>query len=346
MSLGEAIATARRARGLTQEELAECLSVTQAALSRYENDLRDPTEEALSEIASALGIVPELLNRADRMEGALAVGAHMRRRATAKPTVWRRLEAQLNLYRLHAQRIFDEIGLRTDLSIPALDPLEYDPSSAARILRMQWRMPSGPIRNLCNWMEAAGCLIVDTDFGTSRVDGLSQWSGAHPVIMLNASAPTDRRRLTLAHELGHLCLHSQDISDDVEADATEFAAEFLMPAETIRPQLRNLSLGRLHDLKRLWGVSMQALIERSHQLGILSPRERTNFYKRFSSQGWRTREPLSDELAPERPRLAAEIGQALIARGLSDSEAAIICGFSPDNPENPFLSDSSRLRLI
>ena len=346
MSLGEAITTARRARGLTQEELAQRLEVTQAALSRYENDLRTPTDQALAEIASALGVVPDLLNRAKRMEGALAIGAHMRRRATAKPTVWRRLEAQLNLYRLHAQRLFDEIGLRTDLLIPALDPHEYEPVSAARILRMQWRMPSGPVRDLCGWMEAAGCLIINTDFATTRVDGLSQWSGPHPVVMLNASAPTDRRRLTLAHELGHLCLHSQDVTDDVEADATAFAAEFLMPAETIRPQLRNLTLGRLHDLKRLWGVSMQALIERSYQLGILSAQERTNFYKRFSAQGWRTREPLSNELAPEQPRLAAEIGQALIARGHSESEAAKICGFSPDNPANPFLQDTSHLRLI
>lgn len=337
VSLGEAIATARRARGLTQEELAEQLRVTQAALSRYENDLRDPTDDVLSEIAYVLGVVPELFKRSGRMEGALAVGAHMRRRATAKPTVWRRLEAQLNLYRLHSQRLFDQIGLRTDLSIPALDPIDYDPSSAARILRMQWRMPVGPVRDLCGWMEAAGCVILESDFRTSRVDGLSQWSGAHPLVMLNASAPTDRRRLTLAHELGHLCLHSHDISDDVEADANEFAAEFLMPAETIGPQLRNLSIGRLHDLKRLWGVSMQALIERGHALGTLSDRERTNFYKRFSALGWRTQEPLSNELVPERPRLAAEIGQTLIDSGLTESEAAMICGFSPDNPENPFL---------
>ncbi|MXW75914.1 MAG: ImmA/IrrE family metallo-endopeptidase [Acidimicrobiaceae bacterium] len=346
VGLGEAIATARRARGLTQGLLAERLGITQAALSRYENELREPTDDALYEIASTLGVVPDLLSRADRMEGALAVGAHMRRRATAKPTVWRRLEAQLNLHRLHAQRLFDELDLRTELTIPWLDPFEYEPTAAARIVRLQWRMPSGPVRDLAGWMEAAGCLIIDTDFETTRVDGLSQWSGPHPVVMLNVSAPTDRRRLTLAHELGHLCLHSQGVPDDVEADATAFAAEFLMPAETIRPQLRNLTLGRLHDLKRQWGVSMQALIERAHELGTITSRERTNFYKRFSARGWRTREPLSDELAQERPRLASEIGKALLARGHNKSEAAKICGYTADNPDNPFINDGHRLRLL
>lgn len=346
MGLGEAIATARRARGLTQGSLADQLGITQAALSRYENDLRTPTDDVLDEIAATLGVVPELLSRADRMEGALAVGAHMRRRATAKPTVWRRLEAQLNLHRLHAQRLFDELDLRTELTIPWLDPFEYEPTAAARLLRMQWRMPSGPVRDLAGWMEAAGCLIIDTDFETRRVDGLSQWTGPHPIVMLNVAAPTDRRRLTLAHELGHLCLHSQGVPDDVEADATTFAAEFLMPAETIRPHLRNLTVGRLRDLKRLWGVSMQALIERAHDLGTITRRERTNFYKRFSSLGWRTREPLSDELARERPRLAEEIGKALLDRGLSKSEAASICGYAADNPDNPFVGDTKRLRLV
>ncbi|MCY3850012.1 MAG: XRE family transcriptional regulator [Acidimicrobiaceae bacterium] len=346
MGIGEAIAMARRARGLTQGLLAERLGITQAALSRYENELRDPTDDALDQIASTLGVLPELLSQADRMEGALAVGAHMRRRATAKPTVWRRLEAQLNLHRLHAQRLFDELDLRTELTIPWLDPFEYEPTTAARLLRMQWRMPSGPVRDLVGWMESAGCLIIDTDFGTSRVDGLSQWSGTYPVVMLNLSAPTDRRRLTLAHELGHLCLHSQGVPDDVEADATAFAAEFLLPEETIRPQLRNLTVGRLHDLKRLWGVSMQALIERSHELGVITSRERTNFYKRFSALGWRTREPLSDELAQERPRLAAEIGRALLARGHNKSEAARICGYTVDNPDNPFIVDKHQLRLV
>ena len=267
VSLGEAIATARRARGLTQADLADDLGITQAALSRYENELRQPTDGDLKRIASSLGVVPELLRHDDRMQGALAAGAHMRRRATAKPTAWRRLEAQLNLYRLHTQRLFDELDLKTELTIPWFDPFEYDPRTAARLLRMQWRMPNGPVRGLTRWMEAAGCLIFDSDFKTTRVDGLSQWSDAHPVVMLNVGAPTDRRRLTLAHELGHLCLHRQGVPDDVESDANAFAAEFLMPAETIRPELRNLTVGRLHDLKRYWEVSMQALIERAHQLG-------------------------------------------------------------------------------
>jgi len=54
-------------------------------------------------------------------------------------------------------------------------------------------------------------------------------------------------------------LHAAAMSvDDVEAEANAFAAEFLMPAEVVRPSLRNLKIGRLIDLKCEYGVSMQA----------------------------------------------------------------------------------------
>ncbi len=226
MSLGEAIATSRQARGLTQAVLAGQLNITQAALSRYEHDLREPTPEILGEIAAALGLTADLLLRTDRMKGALAVGAHMRRRASARATAWRCLEAQLSLYRLHIRRLLDEIEFHVELTLPWFDPFEYEPATAACPLRMQWHIPSGPIHNLTGWMEAAGCLIISMDFGTTRIDGLSQWGDSHPVIMLNSTAPTDRHRLTLAHELGHLCLHSQDVTDDVEADANALPLSF------------------------------------------------------------------------------------------------------------------------
>ncbi len=101
--------------------------------------------------------------------------------------------------------------------------------------------------------------LARSDFGTRRVDGLSQWVGDHPVILFDDAAPPDRVRLTLAHELGHLVLHAAAMSvDDVEAEANAFAAEFLMPAEVVRPSLRNLKIGRLIDLKCEYGVSMQA----------------------------------------------------------------------------------------
>jgi Zn-dependent peptidase ImmA (M78 family) len=156
------------------------------------------------------------------------------------------------------------------------------------------------------------------------------------IILVNSTAPTDRKRLTLAHELGHLCLHNEFVSENVEEEATDFAAEFLMPEAAIAHQLRDLTIGRLNDLKHVWGVSMQAIIERAFRLGLLPPTKRTNLYKQFSARGWRTREPGSDVLAPETPTLPATIGSTLADRGLAPADIDAICGFAPGATNNPF----------
>ena len=344
--LGVVLETARRAKGLTQQELAEAVGIRQAALSRYENETRDPDDEVLARIAGVLGLTVDFLRHASNVRGAVAVDAHMRRRKTAKPSDWRRLEAQLNVYRLHARRVFEDVAVRTEQRLPAFDPLVTDPSSAARMVRMQWRMPTGPVRSLVQWLEAAGCLVIDEDFRTRGVDGLSQWIDECPVILLNMSVPADRKRLTLAHELGHLCLHSHDITESIEEEANAFAAEFLMPWEVIRPQLRNLTMAKLIDLKREWGVSMQALIERAWDGKLITSTQRTNLYKSLSARGWRTVEPVSDEVSPESPILAHNIASALLNSGLTLSEITDLVGVSRDDTTNPFVPRKKRLHTV
>ena len=108
-----------------------------------------------------------------------------------------------------------------------------------------------------------------------------------------------------------------------------------MPADEIRPELRNLNLRKLHDLKRYWGVSMQALIEHAYRLGTLSAQRRTGFYKTLSARGWRTNEPLSEQLPPERPQMVERVGQVLVDRGLSAEETGAIAGAIPGS-DYPF----------
>ena len=341
--LGVVLETARRAKGLTQEELAQHLGIAQATLSRYEHGMREPDDDALSRIATALDVTSAFLREAGKVRGAVALDAHMRRLKGAKPSEWRRLEARLNIYRLHAARVFDQIAVHTEHRVPTFNPDETDPVTAARFVRAQWRMPAGPVRGLIAWLEAAGCVIIEEDFGRVGVDGLSQWIDALPIILVNSVAPTDRKRLTIVHELGHLCLHSGDLSDDIEHDASLFAAEFLMPMEVIRPSLRNLTIGRLHDLKLEWAVSMQALIERAHEGKLIAPARRSSLYKALSARGWRLREPLSDELAPEHPSLVTDIGVSLLSQGLSPEEIADVVGYDSPRLARPFLQPGPRL---
>lgn len=341
-SLGEVIITGRIAAGMTQEDLANSVGVTQAALSRYENDLRDPDADTIDRIADALGVTVRFLERASRPAAALAVDAHMRRRATAKPTVWRQLEAQLNMLRMHSDFLREEFALAATLTMPGFDPFTTEPADAARMTRTQWQMPIGPVRSITRWIEAAGSVVLMTDLGNQRVDGLSQWTADHPVIVVNCANPTDRIRWTLAHETGHLVLHRDDATGDMEREADAFAAEFLMPEILIRSELANLTLGKATDLKREWGVSVAALIQRAHQLGMLTDARRSSLFKQLSARGWRVREPASDEIAPEKAELLDHINAHLRGRGLDDTDVANLAGYrSPD--KNRLMPPQTRL---
>ena len=121
-------------------------------------------------------------------------------------------------------------------------------------------------------------------------------------------------------------LHREDTTDDMEREADAFAAEFL-----IRTELANLTLGKAVDLKRQWGVSVAALIQRAHQIGVLTDARRTSLFKQLFARGWRVREPASDEIAPEKTELLDHIATHLRGRGLNDHDVAHLAGYrSPD----------------
>lgn len=164
---GEVLLVARKAQGLTQDDVCGQLGITQAALSRYENDQRVPDDETLASFAKIYGVTVGFLRHGQRMHGVLAIDTHMRRQKTTKATLWRRLEARLNMYRLHAALLFEEVSLQSSNIIPIFDPEETEPATAALLTRAQWKMPIGPVLHLIRWIEAGGCVSIEEDFGTT-----------------------------------------------------------------------------------------------------------------------------------------------------------------------------------
>ena len=63
MTLGKRIATFRKEKGITQEELAQMLDISGQAVSKWENDLTCPDINTLPKLAQILGVtVDELLS--------------------------------------------------------------------------------------------------------------------------------------------------------------------------------------------------------------------------------------------------------------------------------------------
>lgn len=107
-----------------------------------------------------------------------------------------------------------------------------------------------------------------------------------PIIGVNALHHPNRQRFTIAHELGHLELHREIISNEVHVDkgfpilmrdpksatgteemeiqANRFAAELLMPAAWLEPAIADKKFDidddkPLEELARKFKVSRQAL---------------------------------------------------------------------------------------
>lgn len=68
MSLGEKIASLRKAKGMTQETLAEKCSVSSQAVSKWENDLTSPDISLLPHLSSLLGVSCDELLGVQRSE--------------------------------------------------------------------------------------------------------------------------------------------------------------------------------------------------------------------------------------------------------------------------------------
>ena len=111
--------------------------------------------------------------------------------------------------------------------------------------------------------------------------------------------------MSVSHELGHLVMH-QPLTvgmGDVGRQAREFAGCFLLPENAMRHDLMPpVTIDTFLNLKTKWGVSMQALIMRAHQLEIITPRKKDYLFSKLRSRGWFIREPLSHAVPLEKPR--------------------------------------------
>ena len=154
-----------------------------------------------------------------------------------------------------------------------------------------------------------------------RIDGcvvFSDRGGAN--IAFNASAPIDRQRFTLAHELGHLIMGADPYADDEKA-ANRFASAFLMPAEQLDDECSGLVahglLGMLR-LKERFGCSVAAINMRCRDLGMVSESQYKRNWMEISYRGWRKREPevrLNEPIYDRYPSLCLEAFEAgLITR--------------------------------
>ena len=300
---------ARQYRGKSQAEVAEASGLDQGHYSRVERGLLNsaPSPSTVASIASALKFPVAFFMQSDELSG-LPLSIHdvaWRKKASVNATELKRLHAELNLRVMNLRRFLNAIDLEAELPLPRIDADEMGGADkVASIVRRTWMIPDGPIKNLTALCERAGILVVITDF-VEQVDGVTmRLRDVPPIIFLNRKAPADRMRHSLAHELGHLIMHTVP-SEDMEEEADTFAGELLTPGSQLRSDLigGRVTLERLVQLKKYWRVSVASLLYRAGSSGLISRNQSEYLWRQLSARGWRKREPDETQFAPENTRL-------------------------------------------
>lgn len=277
---------ARLLLGLTKQEVARAVGVSPAAVGQWESGIQPPLPHHLTGLAAALHVPPAFFALGRPHARLDASAAHFRspRRTRA---------SQRDKAIAFAEQVWElTYALEKRVELPAVDVpgLEHgeqvigavpaDPASAARLLRRVWGIPNGPFPHLVRQVENHGVVVSHVRFAgddeeTSTIDAFSTSSLGRPLVITTPDRANDvfRHRFTTAHELGHLLLHREVVPGDLqqEREADQFAAELLTPAEQIADELPSrLLLPALDTLSRRWGVSMQSLVRRVRELGMVT----------------------------------------------------------------------------
>lgn len=312
---------------MTQKELAEELGLSPGYLSKLESGFLAPSEEIIRKLSSVLNYLPTFFYQEHRVYGPSTSEFYHRKRKAASAKEVARIHAEINIRMNHVATFLRAAELEKH-DFPRLDPEEFGNSVAevARAARMQWRLPSGPVKSVIEVIEDAGGVVVRFPFHTRLVDAVSRWvPGLPPMFFVNEELPPDRERLTLAHELGHMIMH-QTVRPEIEEEANAFAAEFLMPEAEIRPQLYDLSLHKLASLKMHWKASMAALLYRASELGVIQRGKSEYLWKQITRLGYRMREPVELDPPTEEPTTMQDlIDLHCVEYGYSIAQLGTMC---------------------
>ena len=331
---------ARVARSYTLSELARIIDVSAQAISQYEIGTCKPSPFILSRIASALDFPISFFQKDyyETKEQFSNSAVYFRSYKSATKKTREACKVKLSwineIYHFTQKYIeYPTVMLpQLKLSFNSLED-EIDEESIenlAKKVRNEFQIGNGPIFNLTDILQEHGVIITRFNFKSDKIDAFSAWYDGTPYIILGTDKKSAcRLRFDLAHELGHLLLHS-DVEDDclknkknldkIELEANYFAGAFLLPQESFSKELISSSLNQFILLKRKWLVSIQAMIKRAKNLNIINDNQEKYLYRSLNKKGYKQNEPLDDKIMLEKPYLFKQAIQLLIDNKVLSAE--------------------------
>jgi len=333
--LGQRIASARKAAGLTQEFLAEELGLDRSAVSRLESGDRQLDTLELSRIA-------EILDRSIEWFLTQSSPAIVSRRAMVPdiPTERLRVEALIEELSLGIELLIGS-GTLTPLSplrTRGIDNLAQAEERAAEV-RNTAGAQQGALRNLAAFGESIGIFGFSLAVGPpATLDGSYVLTDAGGLTLINGANDSGRRRFTFAHEIGHHVLADEYSTDwDViiggegrEKLINAFAIHLLMPRVAVVARWQELN-GREDPrsaaivLGAEFGVSWSAVCAHLRNLELIAPTNHLHLVETpprridYVERDLGTIEELAPPTVP--PRYAAAVIKAFKKHKISERRA-------------------------
>lgn len=345
--LGERLARAREAVGITQDGLGRAVGLDRTAISRLEAG-----DRKLS--------VPELVSIAEALNRPLSyfvnppVPAAVSRRREPGQTHETTQALDIDLETFAADvRTLVEMNMIVPPSRPQTERT-LDDHTATELLaqdcRRELALGAGPIEDLGETCERLGLFSFAAPLARGGPDGgcveVGEESHVVGAAVINGDASAGRRRMTLAHELGHWLsgdAYDQSASPDTEKLISSFAIHFLAPRAGVQAAWDRHSNWGVRDRALSVGASFRlswsATVGQLRNLGLIDSVQRTALIDEDPRSGDYKRLGLSwtDELtAPYlSPGFAAACLNGFVSGRLTQSRSLELLRGTVSEPDLP-----------
>lgn len=336
---------ARRMRGLSLDELSDRLggSVSKQSLSNYELGRNMPHNETILAICKALGVKYDYMFR--ELTPIIDSDIHFRKLKKMKQ---KEVEAVRLLVEDSVERMLevdDILGKEATFDIPfqvRSVASQEDARQCAIEMRNVWNIGVDPISGVYDMLENHGAVIVEVDAPASFSGLNARASGGIPVIVIRKDLPTEVKRFTAFHELGHYIMDTSAVGIREEEQLCDaFAREMLIPSSAFKNEIgerrHDIAMVELANLRRRYGISVDSLMQKAHDLGIISDRRfKTYFVKKKSIASVREeadRSVTADELSLQ---MESKVFRALSCDMITESKAAELLNWSVSEVHSKF----------
>lgn len=312
---GQRLKEARIFRNMSMTELASKVGVKKQAISQFENNLARPKPETEFAIVGALSFPRTYFYQ--KSENISVNNTFFRALSSTNALDKKTQEVKTKLV-VQIYNFLCEYLEMPILNLPNLDSFKGDIETQAMSLRAYWNIGEKPIANMVELIEHNGIIVSAFDVDSDKIDAFTQVHNisTYPqycVVLGNNKKSAVRRNFDVAHELGHIILHSnienlEELSleqqKELETEANQFASAFLMPQNAFYNDLIKANDLRTYvELKKEWHVSIAAMLIRAKTLGRINIKEYQSLMKSMSYRKWRIQEPLDDKLPLSVPTL-------------------------------------------